>query len=126
MLKSLQSGRIMKSSLVLSAIVVFAMGFSETAFTQTQSSSTEGGVGKEIFAHKCELCHGNDGAGTPVGKNLKVADLRSALVQKKSDADLSHVISQGKNSMPPFGNGLSNDDMKAVVSYIRTLKTKKK
>ena len=116
----------MKLNLGLSVIMIFTLGFSAVAFAQTKSSSAQGGTGKEIFANKCELCHGSDGAGTPVGKSLKVADLRSALVQKKSDADLSHVISQGKNSMPGFGNDLSADDIKAVLSYVRTLKMKKK
>ena len=116
----------MKLSMVLSTIVIFAAGFSTVAFSQTDGSSNQGRSAKEIFTHKCVTCHGNDGAGTPVGKSLKVADLRSVLVQKKSDTDLSHVISQGKNSMPAFGNDLSPDEEKAMVSYVRTLKTKKK
>src|SRR5690242_19680105 len=113
----------MKLNMVLSMIVIFVVGFSAAVFSQTEASS---GQGKEIFAHKCVTCHGSDGAGTPVGKSLKAADLRSALVQKKSDADLSHVISEGKNSMPAFGNDLSADEVKAMVSYVRTLKIKKK
>ena len=113
----------MKLSMVLCTIVIFVVGFSAAAFSQTATPSSQG---KEIFAHKCETCHGSDGAGTPVGKSLKVADLRSVLVQKKSDADLEHVISEGKNSMPAFGNALSSDEVKALVSYVRTLKAKKK
>ena len=116
----------MKLSMVLFAIMIFAIGFSAAAFSQTDGSSTQDKSGKEIFTHKCETCHGGDGAGTSVGKSLKVADLRSVLVQKKSDADLLHVISEGKNSMPAFGNDLSSEEVKAMVSYVRTLKTKKK
>jgi cytochrome c6 len=112
--------------MVLFMIVMFAVAFSNAAFSQTEASSTQGGSGKEFFTHKCETCHGGDGAGTPVGKSLRVADLRSVVVQKRSDADLSHVISEGKNSMPAFGGDLSPDEIKAIVSYVRTLKTKKK
>jgi mono/diheme cytochrome c family protein len=115
----------MKLSMVLFAIMIFAIGSSAAAFSQTDGASTQES-GKEIFTHKCVTCHGSAGAGTPVGKSLKVADLRSVLVQKKSDADLSHVISEGKNSMPAFGNDLSPEEVKAMVSYVRTLKTKKK
>jgi len=113
----------MKLSVGLYAIMIFAVGFSAVTFSQTAALSSQS---KEIFARKCETCHGSDGAGTPVGKSLKVVDLRSPLVQKKSDADLEHVISEGKNSMPPFGNALSSDEVKALVSYVRTLKAKKK
>jgi len=113
----------MKLSVGLSTIVIVVVGFSVAAFSQTAASSSQS---KEIFARKCETCHGSDGAGTQVGKSLKVADLRSVLVQKKSDGKLAHVISEGKNSMPPFGNAISSDEVKAMVSYVRTLKAKKK
>jgi cytochrome c6 len=116
----------MKLNMVWSVIVVFIFGFSAVAFSQTGASSAQADSGKEVFSHKCVICHGSDGAGSAVGKSLKVADLRSPLVQKKSDTDLSHIISEGKNSMPPFGSDLSADDIKAVLSYVRTLKTKKK
>ena len=43
--------------------------------------------GAAIFKTKCAPCHGADGSGqTPVGKNLKVKDLRSAEVQKLKGA----------------------------------------
>jgi mono/diheme cytochrome c family protein len=116
----------MKMSLVLPISLIFAVGFTAAAFSQTEASSAGDRSGREIFVHKCETCHGSDGAGTPVGKNLKVADLRSALIQKKSDAELSRVVSGGKNSMPDFGNDLSPDEIKLVISYVRTLKAKKK
>jgi mono/diheme cytochrome c family protein len=113
----------MKLNMALSMVVVFVAGISAVAFSQTTASASPG---KEIFARKCETCHGSDGAGTPVGKSLKVANLRSVLVQKKSDAELTHIISEGKNNMPPFGNALTPDELKALVSYVRTFKAKKK
>jgi mono/diheme cytochrome c family protein len=116
----------MKMSLVLPISLIFAVGFPAAAFPQAETSSAGHRSGREIFVHKCETCHGSDGAGTPIGKNLKVADLRSALIQKKSDAELSRIVSGGKNSMPAFDNDLSPDEIKLVISYVRTLKAKKK
>ena len=40
--------------------------------------------GGKVFAAKCAVCHGADGAGKLKG----TPDLRSAEVQKKSDAEL--------------------------------------
>src|SRR4051794_25985718 len=97
----------MRLCMVLSTIVISAVGFQSAASSQAEASSAQGRSGKEIFTQKCETCHGSDGAGTPVGKGLKVADLRSVVTQRKSDALLSHVIVEGKNSMPAFGNDLS-------------------
>jgi cytochrome c6 len=81
-------------------------------------------AGAEIFKSKCVACHGSDGSGTAVGKTLKVADLRSAEIQKKSDAELTQSISDGKNNMPGFKADLSDDDIHTVLSYVRTLAAK--
>ena len=81
--------------------------------------------GAALFKAKCAACHGADGKGeTPVGKNLKVASLGSADVQKLSDAELEKVISDGKGKMPPFKTKLTADELKAVVAFVRTLKGK--
>jgi cytochrome c6 len=77
--------------------------------------------GAATFKTKCAPCHGADGSGqTPVGKNLKVRDLRSAEVQKLSDAEITKVLSDGKGKMP--ASKLASADIKAVVGFIRTLK----
>ena len=41
------------------------------------------------FKSNCASCHGTDGAGTPLGKSMNAPDLRSAEVQKHSDAELA-------------------------------------
>jgi mono/diheme cytochrome c family protein len=43
-----------------------------------------------------------------------------------SDSDLSQVVSQGKGNMPAFGSTLSPEEVKAVISYVRTFKVTKK
>ncbi len=77
--------------------------------------------GAALYKAKCAPCHGADGGGqTPVGKNLKVSDLRSAEVQKQSDADMTKVLTDGKGKMPK--SKLPAADMKAVIAFVRTLK----
>jgi cytochrome c6 len=91
----------------------------------TPAASQDVAAGAEVFKSKCVVCHGPDGSGnTAVGKSLKVADLRSAEIQKKSDAELTQSISDGKNNMPGFKGDLSDDDIHAVLSYVRTLAAK--
>ena len=77
--------------------------------------------GAAIYKTKCTPCHGADGSGqTPVGKNLKVRDLRSREVRKLSDAEITKVLTDGKGKMPK--SKLEAADIKAVVAFIRTLK----
>lgn len=73
------------------------------------------------FRAKCATCHGEDGGGSEVGKSMNALDLRSAAVQKLSDAELAQVISDGKGGMPPFKNSLSEQQMHELVSYTRSL-----
>jgi mono/diheme cytochrome c family protein len=77
------------------------------------------------FRTKCAMCHGPDGAGSEVGKSLNVPDLRSPAVQKLPDAELAQIISDGKGGMPPFKSSLSEDQIHAMVKYIRSLGRKK-
>jgi cytochrome c6 len=76
-----------------------------------------------IFKAKCAGCHGADGKGdTSMGKVFKLRDLGSADVQKQSDADLTGIITNGKEKMPAFKGKLTDDQIKQVVALIRSLK----
>lgn len=77
------------------------------------------------YKSKCAMCHGPDGSGkTMMGEKLKVADLRSADVQKKSDADLCAIITKGKNKMPAYEGKLTKEQVAKVVAFIRDLSKK--
>src|SRR5690349_1573943 len=79
--------------------------------------------GAATYKAKCAMCHGPDGAGqTPMGKNLKLRDLRSAEVQKQTDAELVKWITDGKGKMPAYKGKLAPAEIDAVVAFIRTLK----
>jgi cytochrome c553 len=74
------------------------------------------------YKAKCASCHGVDGSGnTAAGKAMKVRDLRSADVQKQSDAQLYAAIANGKEKMPKYEKSLGADTCKALVAHIRTL-----
>lgn len=80
---------------------------------------------EKLYKTKCAACHGADGKGeTPIGKANKMRDLGSADVQKESDADLTTVISTGKNKMPAYGKSLTEDQIKGLVGYIRSFAKK--
>jgi cytochrome c6 len=81
--------------------------------------------GADLYKSKCAMCHGPDGAGkTLMGEKLKILDLRSAEVQKKTDADLKAVIGKGKDKMPAYEAKLSKEQIDKLVIYIRDLAKK--
>jgi cytochrome c6 len=99
----------------LFALAVFVLGssfFSAPAYA----------AAADTFKSKCAMCHGADGAGTtPMGKKLKLKDLRSAEVQKKTDAELTTSINDGKVPMPAYGKTLSKEEIQGLVAYVRSI-----
>ena len=80
---------------------------------------------EKTYKTNCVLCHAPDGSGSSAsGKALKAQDLRSDAVQKKSDAELTASIANGKGKMPAFAKKLKADDITQLVAYIRTLPKK--
>jgi mono/diheme cytochrome c family protein len=78
--------------------------------------------GPDIYKSKCLMCHGLDGMGaTPAGKAMKTVSFKDPAVIKTPDAALIAIIKSGKNKMPAYGAKLTDDQIKAVLAYIRTL-----
>jgi cytochrome c6 len=79
--------------------------------------------GEALYKSKCAGCHGADGKGqTAVGKADNIRDLGSADVQAQSDDAIAGIIGNGKGKMPAYGKSLKPDQIKDLVTYIRTLK----
>ncbi len=83
---------------------------------------------KENWEKSCAKCHGPDGKGdTKMGKKLEVKDFTDAKVQgdMKDDAMLKAIkegVKDGeKVRMKPI-EGLSDDEMKALVKFVRDFK----
>lgn len=84
---------------------------------------------KENWEKDCAQCHGQDGsANTKMGMKLNAKNLTDAKVQAGfTDADATKAIKEGmkengKTVMKAFGDKLSDDEVKALVAYVRTLK----
>jgi cytochrome c6 len=77
--------------------------------------------GATIYKSKCVGCHAADGTGSAMGKKMGAHDFTTADVQGMSDAQLTDIITNGKNKMPKYAS-LKPEDIKGLVAYIRTLK----
>lgn len=84
---------------------------------------------KENWEKNCTKCHGPDGKGkTKMGEKLAIKDYTDAKVQEalKDDA-MTKAIKEGvkdgdKTKMKGFGDVLSDDEIKALVRYVRDFK----
>lgn len=75
------------------------------------------------FKGKCAMCHAADGSGkTAMGEKFNIRDLRSADVQKQTDAQLAEIVTKGKNKMPAYDGKLTKEQIDQLVAFIRGLK----
>lgn len=84
---------------------------------------------KANWEANCVQCHGKTGsADTKMGKQLNAKDLTDPKVQSAfSDAKATESIKNGvkengKTTMKAFAGKLTDDEIKALVAYVRTLK----
>lgn len=101
----------MKKTMVVLAMFALVVSIAMPAFAAD---------GAATFKAKCAMCHGADG--TKENPGMGVKSLAGADVQKQSDADLVAAVSKGKGKMPAYAGKLSDDEIKAVVAFVRTLK----
>ncbi len=85
---------------------------------------------QENWTKNCAACHGKDGKGeTKAGKKAEAKDLTDAKYQASfTDEQMTSQIKEGmkdkngKEKMKPFGGALSDDEIKALVAHVRSLK----
>ena len=61
------------------------------------------------------------GSGSAMGQEAWRARFPLRRSQKQTDAELTGIITNGKNKMPAYGKTLKADDIKGLVAYIRSL-----
>ena len=84
---------------------------------------------KENWDKSCKRCHGEDGKGkTKMGEKYSIKDYTDAKVQEgMKDEAITKAIKEGVKDgetikMKAFGDVLSDDEIKALVKYIRDFK----
>jgi cytochrome c6 len=101
----------------MSMMLAAALPFAVTRCANAQEDAAA------LYKAKCQACHGADGKGdTPVGSKLGVKDLHLPQVAKMSDQELFDAIKKGKGKMPGYEGKLTDEQIKSLVKYIRSLK----
>lgn len=78
----------------------------------------------QLYAKQCASCHGKDGRSkTTKGKLKHARNLADAEWQERvSDERIFNSIMNGKGKMPAYGKKLSQEQIEALVIYVRAFK----
>jgi cytochrome c len=105
----------MKTSL----IAIGALGFLMAA----QAFAADAAKGKSNFEDNCSVCHNSDSTERKMGPGLKGLFKHDKLANGKAvnEANVTGMINEGGNGMPPFADILSKAEKDDIVAFLKTL-----
>ena len=74
------------------------------------------------YQKNCEGCHTETGEGGTVkveNKQIKVPSLKSDHAMKRTDEQLTKMITNGEEEMPSFKDKLKPEEIAAMVKFVR-------
>ncbi len=107
----------MKKLLTLTVVVLAGMALSANAADA-----------KATYDKACKKCHGAEGKGdTVMGKKLGAKDYSTAKVQEEMKDDkafkvIKEGLKEGEKTLMKPTEGVTDDEIKALVKYMRTFK----
>lgn len=111
-----------KSLSILAIVACAALGSSRAAQATDEATI-------KLFKAQCSTCHGLDGRGqTTAGKPLGVKDWTDGRTLKAtSDAKIKELLrngakgKDGKQTMTPVKKGVTDEQVAALIAYVREL-----
>jgi len=103
---------------------LLAIGAGVLASTLTFQAAQPDGAA--IFNQRCVMCHGADGKGFAAIKSPDFTDPKWQASTKNKE--MVEAIKNGRKgtAMPAFADKLKDDEIQALVTYIRSLNSAKK
>lgn len=80
--------------------------------------------GRQRFNINCAVCHGAAGYGNGIVTQyglVGVANFQQQRLRDMPDGQIFNTITNGKNTMGPYGSNIAVEDRWAIISYIRSL-----
>jgi mono/diheme cytochrome c family protein len=117
---------LLASVCLATAVTAFAelQGGQRAQSEQNGASQTDGAArGQAVYSERCAICHYDQSTAQKLGPGLKGIYARGAFAngKKVDDASMTAWIEKGGKDMPPMKGVLTPADLRALISYLRTL-----
>jgi len=108
---------------ILSVIVLCPAAVSAQALRKDPKNGQQTVSGQELFRQHCASCHFAEATAQKIGPGLKglYSRLKFSDGTKVSDAGLTRWIEVGGENMPGFSETLKPEQVRALISYVKTL-----
>ena len=96
------------------AILATACGGGDSTDSSESTAPPAAGSAAEVYSANCARCHGaalEGGFGPALGAGSRSDDL--------DDAELTGIITDGRNSMPSWGDKLQPEQITDLVTFVR-------
>jgi mono/diheme cytochrome c family protein len=106
------------TSAALTTTTTIAATTTAPTTTSTTTSTIPEPAAPDLYAANCAQCHGvqlEGGVGPALGSG--------GHAQGHSDAELVELVTNGRNTMPAFGEKLSPEQIVALIAFIREADT---
>ena len=102
-----------------SRIAVGALG----CLMAAQAFAADAKKGKDNFDNNCSVCHNADSTDQKVGPGLKGLFKHEKLANGKpvTEGNVTTMINEGGNGMPPFSDALTKAEKDDIVAYLKSL-----
>jgi mono/diheme cytochrome c family protein len=106
-------------SFVFLAFALLIMMLVTAIASRAQSDAT----GKDLFNQHCASCHFTETTAQKIGPGLKGLYKRQTFADGKkiTDATVTRWIEAGGKDMPGFKESLKPEQLRALISYLKTL-----
>jgi mono/diheme cytochrome c family protein len=107
----------MRSNWTLGAALMLAVAIGSVPARAEDPAKPDG---KALYAAKCGMCHGTDGAAKPMAKGS--ANFNDPAFQARATADdIANVILNGKGKMPKNAGKITPEQAQAIAAHVKTI-----
>jgi len=98
------------------SICIVAVALFGSHALPAQSTSRNSRSGAQLFRVYCQKCHSTDAS-----KSLAPSLYHAMSSKGFSESQMRKIISDGKNTMPPFSRRITAKELDKLIEYLKTL-----